>query len=284
MRKLIVILLISNYTIAQTALLDTNSILIGEQINFSLSNKVENTDFWPSYNDSLTEGIEIIKTFKIDTSNGIIRQQFIITAWDSGSYYIPPITFSTNNTTKGLLLNVQTVLLEEGSELKDIKKPMEAPIGWSDIWPWLLALLILIIVIYILKKYIFKKKGSPKIIKQKALIPADVIALKKLSELENANVWQKGEIKKYHSELSEIVRRYTEERFQFIALELTTSEIIKELKSKLNTEQLDNLKILLERADLAKFAKSKPMDTENKESMILAKKFVNNTKTKKWNE
>ncbi len=284
MRKLIIILLVSNYTIAQTALLDTNAILIGEQLNFTLSNKVKNTEIWPTYEDFLIEGIEIIKASEIDTSNGVISQQFIITAWDSGSYYIPPITFSANNITEGLLLNVQTILLKEGAELKDIKQPMDAPIGWSDIWPWLLVLLFLGIALYILKKYIFKKNKSPKIIKQKTLIPADVIALKKLSELENANFWQEGRIKKYHSALSEIIRRYTEQRFQFIALELTTTEIIEELKNKLNIEQLDNLRTLLTRADLAKFAKSKPIDTENKESMILAKNFVNNTKLKKDNE
>ena len=280
MRKLIIILLVSNYTVAQTALLDTNAILIGEQLNFTLSNKVKNTEIWPTYEDFLIEGIEIIKASEIDTSNGIISQQFIITAWDSGSYYIPPITFSANNITEGLLINVQTILLKEGAELKDIKQPMDAPIGWSDIWPWLLVLLFLSIVFYILKKYIFKKKESPKIIKEKTLIPADVIALKKLSELENANVWQEGKIKKYHSALSEITRKYTEQRFQFIALELTTTEIIEELKNKLDIEQLDNLRTLLTRADLAKFAKSKPIDAENKESMILAKNFVNNTKLK----
>ena len=91
MKKLIIILFVSNYTIAHTALLDTNSILIGEQINFSISNKVEKTDIWPTYNDVLIDGIEIIKKSAIDTSNGIIRQQFIITAWDTGNYYIPPI-------------------------------------------------------------------------------------------------------------------------------------------------------------------------------------------------
>ena len=53
-----------------------------------------------------------------------------------------------------------------------------------------------------------------------------------------------GKIKEYHSSLSEIVRRYTEERFQFIALELTTDEIIDELKSKLKQEQIQNLKII----------------------------------------
>jgi len=284
MRRLIIILLLSKYAIAQTALLDTSSILIGEQINFKISNKIENTKIWPTYKEFLIEGIEIIKTSEIDTTSGSISQQFIITAWDSGSYYIPPITFSANNKTEGLLLNVQTVLLEEGAKLKDIKQPMGAPIGWSDIWPWLLGFLILGTVIYILKKYIFNKKESSKIIKQKVIIPADVTALKQLNELDNAKVWQKGKIKKYHSELSEIVRRYTEERFQFIALELTTTEIIEVLQKKLNAEQLDNLRTLLQRADLAKFAKSKPIDTENTESMVLAKGFVNNTKVKKSNE
>ncbi|MBC8511081.1 MAG: hypothetical protein H8D33_05425, partial [Cryomorphaceae bacterium] len=80
---------------------------------------------------------------------------------------------------------------------------------------------------------------------------------------------------------SEIIRRYTENRFNFIALELATDEIISELKSKVNNEQLASITILLQRADLAKFAKSKPDEDENKESMQLAKHFVGQTKEKK---
>ncbi|MDP7567749.1 MAG: hypothetical protein QF383_05110, partial [Flavobacteriales bacterium] len=180
--------------------------------------------------------------------------------------------------TEGLLLNVQTVILEEGAELKDIKQPMEAPIGWSDIWPWLVGILLFALIVFLLKKYVFNKKEEIKSEKPKVIIPADVIALKELITLEKAKIWQEGKIKEYHSSLSEIVRRYTEERFQFIALELTTDEIIDELKSKLNQEQIQNLKTLLQRADLAKFAKSKPDENENKESMQLAKHFVSQTK------
>ena len=65
---------------------------------------------------------------------------------------------------------------------------------------------------------------------------------------------------------------------------LDLEEILKELKSRLNAEQLANIRTLLQRADLAKFAKSKPNDSENEESMTLAKQFVNNTKAKKGNE
>ena len=283
MKKLILLLLISNFAFAQTAKLDTNAILIGEQINFSISNPISETEVWPTYDEFLADGIEIIKQGKLDTNENLISQNFIITVWDSGSYYIPPISFSENSKTQGLLLNVQTVILEEGAELKDIKQPMKAPIGWSDIWPWLVGIIVLALIIFLLKKYVFNKKDEVKIEKPKVIIPADITAIQQLTALDEAQVWQAGNIKQYYTELSEIIRRFTENRFNFIALELATDEIISELKSKVNNEQLASITILLQRADLAKFAKSKPDENENKESMQLAKHFVGQTKEKQIN-
>jgi hypothetical protein len=283
MKKIIALLLVSNIAWGQTAIMDTNSILIGEQINFSISNPISETEVWPTYDEFLAEGIEIIKQGKLDTNENLISQNFIITVWDSGSYYIPPISFSATSKTQGLLLNAQTVILEEGAELKDIKQPMEAPIGWSDIWPWLLGIILFALIVFLLKKYVFNKKETIKIEKPKVIIPADITALQQLTKLDEAQVWQAGNVKKYHSEISEIIRRYTEIRFNFIALELATDEIISELKSKVNNEQLASITILLQRADLAKFAKSKPEETENKESMQLAKHFVAQTKQKQIN-
>ena len=163
MKKLILFLFISNFAFAQTAVLDTNSILIGEQINFSISNTISKTEVWPTYKEFLVEGVEIIEEGKLDTTENLISQNFIITAWDSGSYYIPPISFSANSKTEGLLLTVQTIILEEGAELKDIKQPMEAPIDWSDIWPFLLVIIVLAIIIFMVKKYVFNKKEKVKI-------------------------------------------------------------------------------------------------------------------------
>ncbi len=283
MKKLIIFLFISNFAFAQTSLLDTNFILIGEQINFTISNTISKTEVWPTFEEFLVKGVEIIEEGKLDTIENLISQNFIITAWDSGSYYIPPISFSANSKTQGLLLNVQTIILEEGAELKDIKQPMEAPIGWSDIWPWLLTFIVLFLVIFLLKKYVFNKKEKERIEKPELITPADITALQQLTKLDKAQLWQGGSVKKYHSELSEIIRRYTEDRFNFIALELATDEIISELKSKVNNEQLASITILLQRADLAKFAKSKPDEDENKESMQLAKHFVGQTKEKKIN-
>jgi hypothetical protein len=134
MRKLILSFLLSSKIIfSQTALLDTNSILIGEQVIFTISNSTNETNSWPTYTKLLIEGIEIIQEGKIDTINDIISQNFIITSWDSGSYYIPEIYFSENSKTEGLLLNVQSVFIEKDAKLKDIKKPLEAPIDWRDL-------------------------------------------------------------------------------------------------------------------------------------------------------
>ena len=289
MKKLTLFLFISNFAFAQTAVMDTNSILIGEQINFSISNTISETEVWPTYEEFLVEGVEIIEEGKLDTSENLISQNFIITAWDSGSYYIPPISFSAKSKTEGLLLNVQTIILEEGSELKDIKQPMEAPIGWSDIWRLLLFFIVLALITILAwklhNKYVFNKELKEKINikKPKVIIPPDIIALEQLKKLDKAQLWQGGSVKEYHTELSEIIRRYTENRFNFIALELATNEIISELKSKVNNEQLAIITILLLRADLAKFAKSKPDEDENKESMQLAKHFVGQTKEKQVN-
>ena len=62
MKKIISILLLSNSILAQTAKLDTNTILIGQQINFTITNKVSNTEVWPAYDKFIVENIEIIKS------------------------------------------------------------------------------------------------------------------------------------------------------------------------------------------------------------------------------
>lgn len=279
MRKLILSFLLSSKIIfSQTALLDTNSILIGQQVIFTISNSVSESNSWPTYTNFLIEGIEIIQEGKIDTINNIISQNFIITSWDSGSYYIPEISFSENSKTEGLLLNVQSVFIEQDAKLKDIKKPLRAPIDWRDISPWIIGLLLTILTIYIIRKNLFNSKQKTKRIDPKILIPSNVIALEQLIALENAKIWQAGRIKEYHSKISEIIRRYTENRFDFIALELATDEIISQLKNKVDNQQLSSITILLQRADLAKFAKSNPSDDENKESMQLAKYFIHETK------
>ena len=292
MKKLFFILInltISLFCFGQKAIitLDTNSILIGEQITFKIEcidiDKIIN---WPLFNDTIVDGIEIISKSEIDTiSNSTtdkntysFSQEYLITSWDSGAYYIPPIKLNDNLSTEGLLLNVMSVSTDQNSEIKDIKEPFEPKYEFKDFLPWIILLLTIILIIYLLKKYVFNKKEKveKKIIK--TIVPAHITALKELNNIEKKKLWQSDKIKQYHSGISEILRKYMEHRFKFIALELTTDEILLNMENTISREEYVELQQVLERADLAKFAKSKPNEEENKQSMELAKRFVDKTK------
>jgi hypothetical protein len=289
MRKLLfnIFFLCSGLLFAQELKLDTNNILIGQQINLKISCSFEKGEsiVWPTFTDTIITGVEIVESGKMDsTENGnalTLSQNFTITSFDSGSYYIVPIVFNENLKTETTILNVRTIDLAENAEIKDIKPPIDAPYGWSDIWPFLLGILLIILIYLLLKKYVFAKKIQEIKAKPKVIIPSDIIAINSLNDLDKKQLYQSGKLKQYHSEISEILRTYLEERFHILALELPTFDILINLTKKgLAKEDLQTLATILQRADLAKYAKSKPTDLENGQSMELSLVFVKNTRKK----
>ena len=104
-------------------------------------------------------------------------------------------------------------------------------------------------------------------------------ALKSLRSLEEQKLWQQGNIKEYHSRITEIIRRYFEERFNFLALEMTSSEVLLNLRS-LNegNKIMDITNSFLSNADLVKFAKFQPIPSVNEEMMKQAYEIVETTK------
>ena len=142
----------------------------------------------------------------------------------------------------------------------------------------------IILIFYLFKKFSKSKKTIDKKFEEIEITPAHIIALNNLNEIEKKELWQQNKLKEYHSEISEILRKYIEGRFNCLALEATTDEIMTSLKNQLTNELNIDLRNVLQTADLAKFAKSKPSEKENIDSMILAKKFVNQTKISEENE
>ena len=289
MKKLIIFILIilsNKISLAENfqATLDTNAILIGQQIKFSLKCSDLNSEInWPILTDSILNWIEIIKFSKIDTiynkdTSITYYQEFIITAWDSGAYYIPPIKLNNNLVSEGFLLNVFSIDIKESDSLKDIKEQIEAKFSLLDYWIWILVLLIVLLVIYLFNKFFNKSNQTATTKKVVIKIAPNIIATNALDKLEKKKLWQEGKIKEYYSEISEILRTYIDSRFNIIALELTTEEIINKISKNISSESTKELRTLLLRSDLAKFAKSKPIDVENNESMLLAKKLVDQTK------
>lgn len=278
------------------ASLDSNAIMIGDQVNYQLGITVPKNSrvLWPQLVDTLTSNIEILGRSNIDTTtteNDItLIQQFKLTSFDSGYFEIPPMEFkfafendsTVYSTSTGLLfLQVYVPEVDTSAAFKPVVGPINEPYTLAEILPWIIVaiaigLVIGLIIFFIIKKRkkqpVFKRKPKPK-------LPAHVIAINQLEELRLAKVWQNGKLKKYYTELVDITREYMVNRYQFDALEMTSHEIIDELKNHdINKEAKGKLENVLFLSDMVKFAKAVPTPLENDLGLSHCVDFVNETK------
>lgn len=285
--------------IRSTVELDTNEILIGDQINLNIfvSSPKENKIIWPEFSDTLTGDIEIIEKSKVDTSlednENIYSQRLRLTVFDSGFYYIPPVKFSYKKEGDTSLyyfesdpipLTVNTLKVDTSQVIKDIKSPLEAPLTFREIMPWILFAIALIAIAYFVVYYINRRKQKKPVfrIRPKPKIPPHRKALEDLEKLKSQKLWQNGKVKEYHSRLTEILRIYIEERFRVMAVEMTTNEIINGLKrAGVEKSLIEKINQILVLADFVKFAKFQPLPLEHDASYNNAVDFVNATMQKK---
>jgi hypothetical protein len=110
-------------------------------------------------------------------------------------------------------------------------------------------------------------------------IPPDILALKKLDDLEAKRLWQQGEIKMFYSNATEIVREYFEHRYGIMALEMTTGEVMRQLRACVMSREVHtSIEEYLSHADLVKFAKYRPDIKENEDTIPQARTIIENTK------
>ena len=169
------------------------------------------------------------------------------------------------------------------TEIKDIKPLVEEPFSIKEILPLIyliLGIVALIVGLYFLVRYLRNrpKENKPQIV-QKKQIPPHIKALKLLEDLRLKRLSEQGLKKQYYSELSEIVWIYLEERFSITACEMTTEEILEQMKrcSEISTSDFENLKKMFFISDLVKFAKYESDDFADKNAWNVSKDFVNNT-------
>jgi len=100
-----------------------------------------------------------------------------------------------------------------------------------------------------------------------------------LDKLKSEKLWHTGRNKEFYTRMSDILRIYINRRFQIDSLEMTTGEILELFRRDKNTQSVyQNLKQILQLADLVKFAKLTPLENDNELSMMNAYLFVNQTK------
>ncbi|NQY09533.1 MAG: hypothetical protein HRT71_08475 [Flavobacteriales bacterium] len=281
-----------------TSKLDTNIILIGDQIKFSLSvEHMENASFtWPLFADTIVEKIEIVRELSIDTiqSKGLMieTKHYLITSFDSGFHVIPPINVSIvsdgnviNISSEPLLLTVKLIDLVEGEDIRDIKQPIDTPITWLETLQkyWKVMLLVLMIIGGAVGFWLgTRKRDYVKKVAKQIVIPdiaPEVTALTELNKIKDEKRWLEKSTKPYFSELTNTIRVYISGTFHINAMEMTTEEIIICLqRTQITAESKSKLTYLLMLADEVKFAKQKPLIQECELCLNNALEFVNNTK------
>ena len=282
---------VSGSALAQevTASVDTTTIKIGEQITYRLS--VESDGAAPVV---FPEGqtfspLEMIEAYAIDTSKIGDRQKLIreyaLTQFDSGQYVIPQqrvLISEREFRTDSFSVVVNDVVVDTTKQkMFPIKPSVEVPPAFGIpqwLW-WLLGLILLGAVGYLLYKSRQRRKEAAK------QLPPYEQALYELKQLDESHLLEQREIKEYYSQLSAAVRRYLDGEVYDHALESTTNELIAYLeaerdrgKLKLENTTISKLKIILERADLAKFANSKPDVLTAKEDRASVENVIKDTK------
>ncbi len=269
---------------------DKNNILIGEQFQYKVETSMPDNTFrltWFSLPDSFGSFVIVSKN-KIDSTvlngNLIFSQQLTLTSFDSGRNVIPPLTLiaepldadsSYDLFTDTIPINVSFSPLDSAKTFHDIKNIIEVKKEWPW-WVWLLiglGLLIIIFLIIFLVRVFRKKEKIPALFEAK-LTPFDE-AMKALKDLEKEQLLQKNEIKEYHTQLSEIFKRYITRKTNIYKLHLTSDEILMELNEYgLKKDILSGFANCLRMSNAVKFAKYIPPQSESEECLLQTREMI----------
>lgn len=297
---LVVNIIHSGNTYAQKAVLslDTSSIRIGERVLLRLNATLPKTAsfYWPVIADTLTSKVEVASKSKIDT-NATSRNEFtnysqtiLITSFDTGYHYIPPFiihySYAGDSTrhellSEGVYLKIQTVEVDTTKAIRDIRGPIQAPITFAELAPYLAGVAVLILIIGLIWYYLWRKRMNKPLFPVITRTPGPPwqTALESLDLLEEKKLWQNGKIKEYYSELTDIIRHYLQEQHGIEAMEMITAEILSAYDlAGLKGDARSILTNILMQADFVKFAKAIPLRNENELSLTYSRQFIETTK------
>ena len=162
-------------------------------------------------------------------------------------------------------------------DLRDVKPPVALP---SYDWIWLVVFFIVLTLVSI---YFWNKTRQ----RRSAMIPKPGIILtpwerayQRLDSLAGGNLLRDGQWEAYYLTLSDIIRRYFEERFEVRAPEMTSEEFLVSLRgfAQLSGAANNVLKEFLDSCDMVKFARYLPQMTEAQKTTLLGRRLVDETR------
>lgn len=227
--------------------IDSAAILIGEQtvLHVSMTTDKGRQVSLQIPPDTLMSGVEILSlsapdTTEIDNNRLVIKQNILITSFDSALYLLPPVKVIDQADTvysNQVALKVSTVPVQADAPEKfyDIKPVWQPPFVWADYYPLifgvLLTLFLICVIGYIVQRIRNKKSFLP-LKKEGPKLPPHEQALKELEQIRQQKLWQQGRSKEYYTAITDTLRKYMIDRFALNAMEMTSGEILEVLHSE----------------------------------------------------
>lgn len=256
-----------------TSSIDSTAIKIGEELRYKIQVDVDSTSLVVFSEEQTFQPLEIINSYPVDsTKKGgyyKLTKTYGLTQFDSGVYVIPKQKIIIGDKvfyTDSLKVQVNPVVVDTTKQkLFDIKPITDVQRTRSSLWAYIaLVLLALLAVTGLVYWFFWRKKPLTEAEKIAALPPYEraILALEKLDE---DHYFQNEDVKMFYSDLTLILRQYLDEKVYDQSLESTTDELVFRLKTlqaanqiSLGANTIRNIETILKRADLVKFAKSKP--------------------------
>jgi hypothetical protein len=176
------------------------------------------------------------------------------------------------NTNSALIIPAQSPATNAANlQLHDVKAPVAIANPWLWFW-WSLGILVCAGIAFYLWRLWRKKKSQ---VPAAPIIPPHERARQKLQQA----LLQIYEPVPFTILVSDTVRVYLEERFNYRAPERTTEEFLHELQNSehLTPDQKQTLGEFLSRCDLVKFARYEPTEMELRELHASAVRLVDET-------
>jgi len=217
-----------------------------------------------------------------------LKQEITIQSFEPGLYTIPPFIFAQDSDTVTSGRPALKVLPVQADSLNNFENVVTVhgeflPDGDDDssnIFTWIiLALLLIAGAIFAYIKW-FKKGGIKlPLMPLKKPIPPYELAIKRLNELHEEHLCERGAEKIYYTRLTDILRNYLQGRFGINAMEMTSTQIMQAIESaEIAPGLYPQIDMTLRTADFVKFAKVKPTPTENDKTFKAVVSFVEQTR------
>jgi hypothetical protein len=269
---------------------DTTLVAVGDRITLTVEveHPFGSVVQWP---DSLSlEPFEVLSA-EVDPpsaqGDGIqTRLRLSLTAFELGDLEIPRFELAvigadstvTRLETDAYGVRVASVGLDEGGGIRSLLGPLSIARDWLRLTLWML--LIAVVAATLIRWW--RRRTPEREGRERGPVriqrPAHELALEALDALARSKLLERGEIKAFYVEVSEIIRTYVEGRYAVYALEMTSGEVLDGLwRVGIEGSLLENFRTFLEQCDLVKFAKLRPTPEASRGVLESARTLVEET-------